>query len=254
MKKKMTSLLARVLIPVLLAGASMFAQDAPPPIPPPEAPFVRKPADYARWLVKFDRAKAAPGQNRADDPAGTVFYKDTMVKINSIEYAKTGDIGYYAMTLADGARLVRWSVGRMLLSTYPGNTQVYLTKLTVLTPVEERFMEDYPGFDWLDIKSYVGVVDFAGVKCYAFHKDSTEGKSAKQNPNDPASQMVTPENMNRSHSSQDAWVTVDGHWPVAFRDAAGLRKYTHLQPPQQGQKLQLPDAFKSQLDTYFGVK
>lgn len=232
------------------------AQPSADTVPPPQAPFVRKPAPYARWIIKFDRPKTPPVPNAnavgLGEGEGTVMSGDKPVKIDSIDYAKTEDIGCATMALVDGMRLVRWSVDDMVLSTYPGKKDVYLDKVSGLVPQEGRFMTDYPYFGWLDAKNYVGAVDVAGVKCYLFHQDGGKPEASKPDATDGTVVMGTPESMMGSHGSRDAWVTVDGRWPMAYRDDGGLRRFNHLQPPPTGQKLQLPQAFKAQLDIFLG--
>ena len=158
------------------------------------------------------------------------------------------------MTLVDGSRLLRWAVDDLVLATYPGRNGVYINRDSGLLPPEGRFMKDYPYFTWLETKHYTGVADIGGVKCYVFNQDATNPKPGKADPKDPASMMGTPDNMGFAHGPRDAWVTVEGKWPLAYRDDGGMHRFTHLQPPPEGQKLPLPPEFKAQLDIYLGRK
>lgn len=269
MNKQVSAFFLATPLFLVLACSVVLAQDVTPPaagtpqpsdgtIPPPQAPFVRKPAEYSHWTIKFDRPKTAPVRNNGEaelgESPGTVMSHDKPVKIDSIEYVKTADIGVASMTLVDGMRLLRWSVDDLVLTTYPGRKDVYIDRNSGLVPQEGRFMAEYPYFTWMDSKYYAGVAEVSGVKCYVFHQDGASHPPPKPDPKDPATIMGTPENMAMSHGARDAWVTVEGRWPLAYRDDGGMHRFTHLQPPPTGQKLPLPPEFQAQLDIYLGRK
>lgn len=136
---------------------------SPPPLPP--GPWLKRAPVPAQWVVSYSRKsqesaqpKASPSQASAD-----LSGKQT-VAVN-----KTANLLLEVTTRQNGSVVSRWKAGGLFL-TQVGSEGSWITSAGAETGFNETDYtnSDFPGFDWISEKNYVGVKVIGSQQCLVF--------------------------------------------------------------------------------------
>lgn len=218
-----------------------------PPVAPPPA--------YARFLVKFEWAdpKIAKGEEGRPPPR---------LVVRSIEYLKGPRVGRSITSYDDGGAKTMWWYNRIMLEKHSSYPDVLLTDAPTLGrgggPSDDYDMNavwltKYPGFEWVKPEHFAGQEMRNGLMCLHYVKASQayrqrirlnaeyneEGRPIPRPPGavsgvftNSAGQVVPDEiDLSGELPKNEAWVTLEGRWPVAVRMNKVLWTYQHLEPP-----------------------
>lgn len=261
--------------PAATAGTNAVAV---PQLPKITGPLVARPPQYARWIVRVEWAEAKPdpavAKNRPASPMGP--------KLS--EYMKGPNVGRQVTTWSDGGQTTIWFYDRIMMEKLPIDTPICLKELPRTGDVDaavgdsstDRFLDRYSDFDWLRPEFFVGEEEKNGLRCLHFkevvpsaefevnlsaddvaHYDeldriATEEALAAGN----KKPRLTPRSaknklsMKRMGYEREAWVTVEGRWPVATRLGPVMNVYQHLEPPVPGAFPRMPPEFHTLLVEY----
>lgn len=244
------------------------------------APFVAKPPAYARWTVRTEWAEAATNTPGADERPTAPFGPKT------IEYIKGPNVGRQITTWSRGGQTVIWFYGQIMMEKFPVDAPIMVKELppegrrqegVVGEFTVERFFNKYPGFEWLKPEFYVGEEQKNGFLCHHFkeavpsaqvrvkltpdevaHYDEMDrlaeeeaapegGKKKARKANRPSKNVIE---HNVMGYDREAWVMVDGRWPIALREGNVLRIYQHQEPPVPGAFPRMGPEFETLLAEY----
>lgn len=137
---------------------------SPPPLPP--KPWLKRAPVPAQWLVLY-AAKSQESAQPKDSPSKTPV--DPTGK-KTVAVSKTADLLVEVTTRRSGAVVSRWKASGLFL-TQVGSEGHWIVSAS---GSENGFNEtdytksDFPGFDWISEKNYVGVKAIGSQQCLVF--------------------------------------------------------------------------------------
>jgi len=163
--------------PVLIAlvfslAGLMHAQVAPTKTVPssatlPPGPWLKRAPVPSQWVVSYSRgpkeaagAIAWPSQTPVDPSAR-----------KTVTVYKTGDILVEVTTRQNGSVVSRWRAGGLFLTQIGSGDNWFAST----GGPENGFGEtdyaksDFPGFEWISEKNYVGIKTIGSQQCFVFH-------------------------------------------------------------------------------------
>jgi len=141
------------LIDFTVAAQPQAASD-----PLPSGPLLKRAPDSAQWLVySYLKGAAEAGADPKQKPA---FDERTLVK-------KTGTIRCEITDGALGHNYTKWCSGNLQAQVYPG---VKDPVISVSSGNSGASASDFPGFDWISPKNYIGIRKALGMDCLAFQQ------------------------------------------------------------------------------------
>lgn len=216
--------------PVWCPGAQSPSKDIPPPAPP----FVADPPGFSAWTIQ---SKSTRGSSAATTSA---------IHTEGLERFETG-----------GREI--WYANKVSLTAADNDP----SKIVLMAPPGAGPMPDgtlgplltgpgFPGFWWLDLRHYKGVVNFQGRSCYHFRMVPPPAPaSTPQIPSAPETKIIggrefvsgeSPSASRVKPLEAEAWIDVETKLPVAILHGGQLHTYTFLAPPAA--KLSLPESMK----------
>ncbi|MFA7343506.1 MAG: hypothetical protein WC003_04300 [Terrimicrobiaceae bacterium] len=197
-----------------LACPSAYPQQANTAPEKPSPPLVTTPPDRAHWKITPNQIKKQMPADAQENP-----------ELLEIEAWKTPSVARVIQQWGNGKASESWIADGYLLHKFPALPDIYVTPLSLRSSVQDDGMSDfnavYPGFTWLDLKYYTGVIPLGGKKCHHY---------------------ADPEN------DREAWVDAETKAPVAYRNGASNFVYAFLAPPAQDPTM--PEAFLRELQNY----
>lgn len=213
------------------------AGSLPKEIPPPTPPFIASPSEFSAWTIQ---SKKIQGTDSVDTRA---------VHTGGLERFETGgrEIWYsnnVSLMAADN------DSSRIVLMAPPGPGPMPDGTLGPLATGP-----GFPGFWWLDIKHYKGVVKINGRPCYHFHlvpapaaPDPAPNPSAPEKKTIGGREFVVEERPSVSRAKPleaEAWIDVETKLPVAIASDGRIHTYSFLPPPAAN--LSLPENMQKTL-------
>ncbi|MCC6356390.1 MAG: hypothetical protein IT577_21085 [Verrucomicrobiae bacterium] len=218
-------------------------------------PPVAAPPPYARFLVRFEWADPKAMKPEEGKPP-------LQLGVRSIEYLKGPRVGRSIITYDNGDTKLTWWYNRIMLERYSGVPDILLTdaptggrdgRAADDFDMNSVWLTKYPGFEWVRADHYVGQELKNGAMCLHYVKSperhrrrfrlnaeyDAEGREIPRAPGavagvitNAAGQVVPDEvDLTSELPKNEAWVTLEGRWPVAVRLGDVLRTYQHLEPP-----------------------
>lgn len=247
-------------------------------------PLVAKPPPYARWTVRMAWAETEgkAGGSGASNKKGLA----APVGPRMIEYVKGPNVGRQTTTWSNGGQTIIWFYDRIMMEKFPVDAPILLKELPPAGRREEgvigdfstdRFIDKYIGFEWLKPEFFVGEENKNGLLCLHFKESVPEAKiEVKLSADDvahydemdrvaaedakAAGQKGPPKRMPRTAPDRlevrhigfdrEAWVTVEGRWPVALQEGSVVTLYQHQEPPTQGTFPRMAPEFETVLVEY----
>jgi hypothetical protein len=165
--------------------------------------------------------------------------------------AKAKTIYREERVFSNGKKFETWRVGAMQISALPGSGELAISEpsasdigLTDPEAYTDYSKTDFPGFEWISKKNYLGVQEMAGRQCLVF-KDSVSDLSedaiavAEENPEGAPKIPVR-------RSPTAAWIDLETRLPVVLQK--GDRKSAFVFGPTPAAMLTLPPKIQSLLD------
>lgn len=242
--------------------------------------LVAKPPQYARWVVRYERVattETASQESKTPPPP---------VNPKMIEYIKGPNVGRSVTTWMNGGQTVIWYYENVIMEKFPVEAPICIKELPpdgADNPNEEgyigieRILKRYPGFSWLRHEHFVGEEMRNNLLCLHFVQkeaprrtrvrvsaqdaaDMEEAEKIAEEEAGKAGEKAPPRRrVNRERREveieyepvdREAWVTVDGRWPVAVRDRDILRTFQHLEAPVPGAFPRMGAEFEALLADY----
>jgi hypothetical protein len=151
------------------AAAAQSPQATPPPLGP--GPLLKRAPNFSQWLIS---SKLGSADAPLVPDANTKFDQRTLVR-------KTGAIRYEITAYVDGRRTEKWCQGDFQAAVIPGEANPIVT-VRGANAVGGGFTDysksDFPGFEWISKRNYIGVQTMEGVSCIVFHEGSKGGGDA----------------------------------------------------------------------------
>lgn len=240
-----------------VAGRILGAPVAPPPA-------------YARFHITFSWADPKAFEKERGGPPPPLI-------VRSIDYLKGPRVGRMISTYKDGGTKTMWWYNRITLEKYASGTDIILTDAPTEgregmaaddTDLIEIWLTKYPGFEWVRPEHYAGEEMRNGFPCLHFVKAKKavrrrfrynaeiddEGREIPAPPGvitNAAGQVIS--DMGEIESQvpgSEAWVTVEGRWPVQARHGDVLWTYKHMEPPTAQSFPRMEPAFEQELVSY----
>jgi len=136
---------------------------SPPPLPP--GPWLKRAPVPAQWLVSYSRKSQESAQSK-DSPSQAS--ADLSAK-KTVAVNKTADLLVEVTMRQNGSVVSRWKAGGLFL-TQVGSEGSWITSAGAETGFNETDYtnSDFPGFDWISEKNYVGVKAVGSQQCLVF--------------------------------------------------------------------------------------
>lgn len=213
------------------------------------------PPPYARFLMRFEWADPKFAKPEEGQPP-------PRLAVRSIEYLKGPKVGRSVVTYSTGESKTMWWYNRIMLEKFSGVPDILLTDAPVMGrggaaaddyDMNSVWLMKYPGFEWVKAEHFAGQEMKNGMMCIHYVKAAEtrrhryrmdaqydeDGREIRKAPNAVAAVMtnalgqVMPTEIEQVSEIpvNEAWVTVEGRWPVAVRIGKVIRIYQHLEPP-----------------------
>lgn len=162
----------RIIFTALVLGFSglLHAQEmgnrpasSPPPLPP--KPWLKRAPVPAQWVVSYAQKSQESAQSK-DSPSKTP--ADLSVR-KTVAVNKTADLLLEVTTRQNGSVVSRWKVSGLFL-TQVGSEGSWIASAGAGTGFNETdyAKSDFPGFDWISEKNYIGVKTIGSQQCLVF--------------------------------------------------------------------------------------
>ncbi len=223
-----------ILVGIALLVSSLYPamgqqpQATPPPIPRP--PFLKRAPDSSQWLVSV-----ATGQTDPSRP------KDLPVKYDKrMLVTKSGPIRWEITVDGSGTRLSdRWCEGNVQTLLFPGKTDpVVIVQGATLSwngaagGFADYTKTDFPGFEWISKKNYVGMQTISGIDCIVFHSDPAGGTGGMALPAaSPTADGAPPAAPPIPQTGVTAYIEEDNRMPVLLQIEKETTTYQMRPPP-----------------------
>jgi hypothetical protein len=176
-------------------------QATPPPLAP--GPLLNRAPGLSQWLVSITTGS----DNIPEIPdAQTKYDERTLV-------TKSDPIRYEITLKTGGEKFEKWYVGSMVATVVPG------VPTPSVSPIDQGLgrngamdfsATDFPGFEWLSRKTYIGVQNVEGVDCIVFHTNKEDGYKVA----DDTPPIVTGTATAPPQSGSTAYIAEEGRLPV----------------------------------------
>lgn len=272
------------------AGGTPAAQQVPAPAAVPggnasaviqmpvlTGPLVAKPPEYARWVIRFELIPQDAGTDGKTAPVP--------MNPRTMEYMKGGKVGRSITTWKGGQQSIVWFYDRVVMEKYPVEAPIRIAEIPEEAGdpnaegyvEQERFLKHYPGFEWLRRQHYVGQELKNGQMCLHFLQkvptrrsrmkltreeiadfDEREKEMAAEAQKAGGKEATVPTQrvardeveVTEGEITREAWVTVEGRWPIAIREGDILKTFQHLEPPVPGALPRMGPEFEALLADY----
>ncbi len=225
-----------------LAIACLFRAEAAPlpeqtPVPLAPGPLLNRAPDYSQWLV-----------SSKSGPADAVQAPDQKTKYDQItRVRKTGSIRYEITANADGRRFEKWCTGNLQATVIPGVKDPQIAMASAVAKGNVGYTDysqsDFPGFEWISRKNYIGTQSMAGVPCIVFHTGPDDTGAAALSgtaaPN-PGAPVAIPK------GGSTAYIAADSRLPVLLVADGSMKFFQFEAPPST--PLVLPPNVEAALD------
>jgi len=154
---------------ILLHAGGLDAQTAAQATPPPLAPgpLLNFAPASSQWLVSI-----TSGSNGPAIPNAQTKYDERVL------VTKSGDIRYEITEKGDGEKLQKWCQGAMQATVVPGVSDPMFATSGASPRGNAGYTDytktDFPGFEWIRRKNYIGVQSMEGVPCIVFNEHSQD--------------------------------------------------------------------------------
>jgi hypothetical protein len=232
-----------ILVVLLLATAPIrlhSLESLPKEIPPPVPPFIAKPPEFSAWTIQ---SKSAQG---GAETAANAIHTQGLARFET------------------GGREVWYSHDVALMAADNDPSKIVLMAPPAPGPMPDGSLGSldsgpgFPGFWWLDINNYQGVVKINGRPCHHFRLEPPPVQPPPSEPTGPpvkktigGREFIVEERPSTSRAKPleaEAWIDVETKLPAAILAGGRLHTYTFLAPPTS--MLSLPtnmsDALKLQ--------
>lgn len=246
-------------------------------VPMITGPLIARPPQYARWIVRSEWAEAkldpAAAKSRPASPRGPKL----------TEYMKGPNVGRQITTWSTGQQSTIWYYNRIMMEKLPTTEPILLKEIPgpdeelVGGAIPANMLQSYSDFDWLRPEFFAGEEEKNGLRCLHFKEvvptvefevklsaedvdhynemdrlaieaaaAAGENKKPKLVPRSAPDRLI----QKRIGYEREAWVTVEGRWPVATRLGQVMYVYQHLEPPVAGAFPRMPPEFHNMLVEY----
>lgn len=200
-----------LLLPLLLLGSSLRAQEANPTPPdlPPGPPIEKRAPEYSQWLITttVSGTAAVDEQGQQANTAGGAGKGAQAPSTTKIMVTKTGKI-YRVEHLDEHQQIwTVWASGATQVMVWPDRRSSALLAPSANRDAPNPFMTDFsttdfPGFGWVDWKKFFQIKPYKGAKCIVFQEQQ------RVDSDDP-----TPETV---YITTTAYIDYDSRLPVAL--------------------------------------
>lgn len=226
---------------LLLLSSAALGQK--PEVPPPAAPFVNSPPEFSQWRIT---TSASAGASASRPTAETLaIHTKGIERFQAASGSGQKDIWYLnnvAITTADN------DASQVVMMAPPGNGPMPDGSLGPLTTGP-----GFPGFWWIGLSTYKGVVDWNGQVCYHYSlvPPPAPASTPRQSPAMTQKVIGGQTFVDEVESSPtrtkpleaQAWINVQTKLPAGLLTGGTLYTYTFLSPPTS--PLDLPASMKS---------
>jgi len=200
-----------VLLPLLLCGSGLRAQQANPTPPdlPPGPPIQKRAPEYAQWLITttVSGTAALDEKGQQASTAGRAGKGSQASSATKIMVTKTGKI-YRVEHLDEHQQIwTVWASGATQVMVWPDRRSSALLAPSANPDAPNPFMTDFsktdfPGFGWVDWKKFSQIKPYKGSKCIVFQEQQ------RVDSDDPTPEMV--------YITVTAYIDCDTRLPVAL--------------------------------------
>ncbi len=255
-------------------GAGPGQQSGAVAVPKFVGPPVAEPPEYTHFLIRYEPVVLKAAKGEKGPPPRYLFVK-------SLEYLKGPKVGRLITTHGRGTSKLMWWYGDIAMERFSDSPYILFTgvprpagkrRTTGDYAMDAVWLTKYPGFEWVRPEHFVGEEVRNGLPCYRFAMGGRTVRTRLQSdadavgegsgvavarqvaagmPTNGAVQAVVEElEVTEEIPSNEAWVTVDGRWPVAFREGDVMGIYQHMEAPRPGAFPRMDPAMEKDLTEY----
>jgi hypothetical protein len=154
--------------------------------------------------------------------------KDTKFDLRMM-VAKSGPIRCVVSVTSDGHRTEKWCEGGLQATIFPGVQEPSISTRSTTSRGNEGYSDysktDFPGFEWISAKNYIGAQTMEGVPCIVFHDGPVSLNAAAATTDGTAAAPPVPK------TGRTAYIASDGRLPVLLQDENVTTFYQFETPP-----------------------
>ena len=220
------------------------AQTTPEKPPLPSGPILANP-EYAQWQVVITQKpdkKNPDASQKSNDTSPSVNNKIT------INVKKTKNLRLETIEDSSAGKITKWCDGDWQLISTPGEPEPTLYTRPDPDPAHNFFVSyaksPFPEVAWVSAQNYVGVQKLAGRDCMVF-----EGKIKSFSENEIKDRDIEARlsgktlDISNPESSIVAYIALDNHLPVFFKNGNKENLYQFSPPPSS--MLEFPPEIKA---------
>ena len=236
---------AIICTPLAILYAQKPAEIESSPLPS-GALLVRAPS-LARWQITSS-SESAPSASPAAASSLPQPSLPRAAEVRQITVTKSGMAYYREVLFDDSSELDEWWVAGVQVTQKKGHPGLLVSHQTGDLFYMNFVSSDFPEFDWIGPKTYIGIQKLGGRKCLVF-------KSQIQRVPEVAMRGMSPEELMSAQKDLQpvmAWIDLETRLPLQFATEGKKETYTFLLPSSG--PLVLPSAVEKEIIALAAIK